>query len=221
MSKPQFVYVSYIETTPERLWEALTSSEFTRQYWFGAEVRSDWKVGSPFALTLDGEVTDSGEILEADPPRRLSYSFKHQKFEELRGEPISRVVFTIEPFGSLVRLTVLHDGFVARYDTGRTDDGLPPGEGTFLACTFWLADAYVLTGRMDDARRLFERLLAIRNDVGLLAEEYDVREKCLVGNFPQAFSHVALINTALNLQQIKPPAEQRADKGRAGETRAA
>ena len=87
MSKPQFVYVSYIETTPEKLWEALTSSEFTRQYWFGAEVRSDWKVGSPFALLLDGEITDSGEILEADPPRRLSYSFKHQKYEELRGEP--------------------------------------------------------------------------------------------------------------------------------------
>ena len=107
MSKPQFVYVSYIETTPEKLWQALTSSEFT-----SAEVRSDWKVGSPFALALDGEVTDSGEILEADPPRRLSYSFKHEKFAELRGEPISRVVFTLEPFGSLVRLTVLHDGFV-------------------------------------------------------------------------------------------------------------
>ena len=112
MSKPEFVYVTYIGTTAEELWQALTSSEFTKQYWFGAEVRSDWKVGSPFALLLDGEVTDSGEILEADPPRRLSYSFKHQKFEELRGEPISRVVFTIEPFGSLVRLTVLHDGFV-------------------------------------------------------------------------------------------------------------
>ena len=129
----------------------------------------------------------------------------------------ARVIGTV----AAIERTLLHDGFVARYDTGRTDDGLPPGEGTFLACTFWLADAYVLTGRMDDARRLFERLLAIRNDVGLLAEEYDVLEKCLVGNFPQAFSHVALINTALNLQQIKPPAEQRADKGRAGETRAA
>lgn len=112
MSKPQFVYVSYIETTPEQLWQALTSSEFTRQYWFGAEVRSDWMVGSPFALSLDGEITDSGEILEADPPRRLSYSFKHHKYEELRHEPISRVVFTIEPFGAVVRLTVLHDGFV-------------------------------------------------------------------------------------------------------------
>ncbi|MBR0741803.1 SRPBCC family protein [Bradyrhizobium liaoningense] len=112
MSKPEFVYVTYIETTAEELWQALTSSEFTKQYWFGAEVRSDWKVGSRFALLLDGEVTDSGEILEADPPRRLSYSFKHHKFEELRGEPISRVVFTLEPFGPLVRLTVLHDGFV-------------------------------------------------------------------------------------------------------------
>lgn len=112
MSKPQFVYVTYIETTPEKLWQALTSSEFTRQYWFGAEVRSDWKAGSPFALSLDGEVTDSGEILEADPPRRLSYSFKHHKYEELRHEPISRVVFTLEPFGPVVRLTVLHDGFI-------------------------------------------------------------------------------------------------------------
>ncbi|MDA9501596.1 SRPBCC family protein [Bradyrhizobium sp. CCBAU 11357] len=112
MSKPKFVYVTYIETTPEKLWQALTSSEFTRQYWFGAEVRSDWKLGSPFALLLDGEVTDSGEILESDRPRRLSYSFKHHKFEELRDEPASRVVFTLEPFGPLVRLTVLHDGFV-------------------------------------------------------------------------------------------------------------
>jgi uncharacterized protein YndB with AHSA1/START domain len=112
MARPQFVYVSYIETTPEKLWEALTSSAFTRQYWFGAEVRSEWKAGSPFALILDDETTDSGEILEADPPRRLSYSFKHQKYEALRGEPASRVVFTIEPFGPLVRLTVLHDGFV-------------------------------------------------------------------------------------------------------------
>ena len=112
MSKPQFVYVSYIETTPEKLWQALTSSEFTRQYWFGAEVRSNWKVGSPFALTLDGEVTDSGEILESDPPRRLSYSFKHQLFEEMRHEPATRVVFTIEPHGGIVKLTVTHEGFI-------------------------------------------------------------------------------------------------------------
>ncbi len=112
MSKPQFVYVTYIETTPEKLWEALTSSGFTRRYWFGSEVRSDWKVGSPFALVMDGKTTDTGEILEADRPRRLSYSFKHELYEELRNEPTSRVTFTLEPFGSLVKLTVAHDGLV-------------------------------------------------------------------------------------------------------------
>jgi uncharacterized protein YndB with AHSA1/START domain len=112
MSKPQFVYVTYIETTPEKLWEALTSSDFTRRYWFGSEVRSDWKVGSPFALVMDGKTTDTGEILEADRPRRLSYSFKHELYEELRNEPTSRVTFTLEPFGSLVKLTVAHDGLV-------------------------------------------------------------------------------------------------------------
>ena len=74
MSKPEFVYVTYIRTTPERLWQALTSSEFSRRYWFGTELRSDWKVGSSFALVNDGKASDIGEILEADPPRRLSYT---------------------------------------------------------------------------------------------------------------------------------------------------
>jgi uncharacterized protein YndB with AHSA1/START domain len=82
MSKPEFVYVTYIETTPERLWEALTSSEFIRRYWFNTEVRSDWKVGSPWALVMDGKTTDVGEILEAERPRRLSYTFKHVSDEE-------------------------------------------------------------------------------------------------------------------------------------------
>jgi len=88
MSKPEFVYVTYIETTPEKLWEALTSSEFSKRYWFGTEVRSDWKVGSPFALVTDGETTDTGEVLEADPPRRLAYTFKHEKFEEMRNDSL-------------------------------------------------------------------------------------------------------------------------------------
>jgi GH15 family glucan-1,4-alpha-glucosidase len=106
------------------------------------------------------------------------------------------------------------DGFVLRYDTHAADDGLPPGEGVFLACSFWLADNYMLVGRHDDARRLFDRLLSLRNDVGLLSEEYDPRTKRLVGNFPQAFSHVALVNTAFNLgqesaQNAPKPAEQR------------
>jgi GH15 family glucan-1,4-alpha-glucosidase len=102
------------------------------------------------------------------------------------------------------------DGFVLRYNTATTDDGLPAGEGAFLACSFWLADAYVLIGRLDEARRLFERLLTLRNDVGLLAEEYDTRAQRLVGNFPQAFSHIALVNTAHNLTRAAKPAEQRA-----------
>jgi GH15 family glucan-1,4-alpha-glucosidase len=91
------------------------------------------------------------------------------------------------------------DGFIARYATQPDVDGLPPGEGAFLPCTFWLADNYALQGRRDDARRIFEDLLAIRNDVGLLSEEYDTRNRRLLGNFPQAFSHISLVNTALYL----------------------
>jgi GH15 family glucan-1,4-alpha-glucosidase len=96
---------------------------------------------------------------------------------------------------------LLREGFVDRYDSSSGVDGLPPGEGAFLPCSFWLVDNYVLQGRMDEARALFERLTGIANDVGLLAEEYDRRAKRLVGNFPQAFSHVSLINSALNLSR--------------------
>jgi GH15 family glucan-1,4-alpha-glucosidase len=103
------------------------------------------------------------------------------------------------------------DGFLLRYDTHTSDDGLPSGEGAFLACTFWLADAYVMVGRIDDARELFERLLALRNDVGLLPEECDTRGHRMVGNFPQAFSHVALVNTSHNLSRATKPAQQRAE----------
>ena len=103
------------------------------------------------------------------------------------------------------------DGFVRRYqtETSRPVDGLPPGEGAFLPCSFWLADNYWLLGRHQDARQLFERLLALCNDVGLLSEEYDPRAKRLVGNFPQAFSHVSLINTAYNLSAGIGPAAHR------------
>jgi GH15 family glucan-1,4-alpha-glucosidase len=109
------------------------------------------------------------------------------------------------------------DGFVLRYDTATTDDGLPPGEGVFLACSFWLVDAYFLMGRHEDARKLFERLLSLRNDLGLLSEEYDPANRRLVGNFPQAFSHVALVNSAANLSQLIKPVEQRAQTAPAGE----
>jgi GH15 family glucan-1,4-alpha-glucosidase len=111
-----------------------------------------------------------------------------------------------------IERALLVDGFVLRYDTGQTADGLPPGEGAFLACTCWLADAYALVGRVEDAQRTFERVLAVANDVGLLAEEYDPRLGRMVGNFPQAFSHVAVINTAFNLAHAVKPATQRASK---------
>jgi GH15 family glucan-1,4-alpha-glucosidase len=101
------------------------------------------------------------------------------------------------------------DGFVLRYDTASGHDGLPPGEGAFLACSFWLADCLLMLGRTEDARRLFRKLTGLCNDVGLLSEEYDPRAQRLVGNFPQAFSHIALVNTAHNLViAAKPPHER-------------
>jgi GH15 family glucan-1,4-alpha-glucosidase len=103
------------------------------------------------------------------------------------------------------------DGFVARYPTRPEVDGLPPGEVAFLPCSFWMADNLALLGRHDEARQLFERLLGLRNDVGLLSEGYDPGTKRLMGNFPQAFSHVALINTACNLGRGPGPADTRAE----------
>jgi GH15 family glucan-1,4-alpha-glucosidase len=104
---------------------------------------------------------------------------------------------------------LLHSGLVRRYSTERTDDGVGGMEGAFLACSFWLADAYVMLGRIDEATALFERLLALRNDLGLLAEEYDPVAGRLIGNFPQAFSHIGLVNTAFNLIRVHGPARQR------------
>ena len=94
-----------------------------------------------------------------------------------------RVVGTVEA----IEKHLMPDGFVMRYDTGKVDDALPPGEGVFLACSFWLVSALQRIGREADARKLFDRLLPLRNDVGLLSEEYDVKEKRLVGNFPRPF----------------------------------
>jgi GH15 family glucan-1,4-alpha-glucosidase len=93
----------------------------------------------------------------------------------------------------------MHGGLVMRYNTAKVDDGLPPGEGVFLACSFWMVSSLKAIGRMKDARALFERLLALRNDLGLLSEQYDPERKRLVGNFPQAFSHIALVNAAFDL----------------------
>jgi GH15 family glucan-1,4-alpha-glucosidase len=98
-----------------------------------------------------------------------------------------------------------------RYDTSQADDGLPPGEGAFLPCSFWLADCLTLIGREEEAREMFDRLAGLANDVGLLSEEYDPQAKRLVGNFPQAFTHVGLVNTAMNLDRTAAsPARDRA-----------
>jgi GH15 family glucan-1,4-alpha-glucosidase len=102
-----------------------------------------------------------------------------------------------------------HDGFVSRYETVTEVDGLPPGEASFLLCSFWLVDNLALLGRHEDAVRLFERLLSIRNDVGLLAEGYDADARRQAGNFPQAFSHVGLVNSAFNLSRVRSPAVER------------
>jgi GH15 family glucan-1,4-alpha-glucosidase len=120
-----------------------------------------------------------------------------------------RVIGTV----AAIERELLYDGFVARYDTRATEDGLPAGEGTFLPCTFWYADNLALQGRRHEASAIFDRLLGLRNDVGLLSEEYDTRSRRLVGNFPQAFTHIGLINTALNLSRPADcPAEQRPSK---------
>ena len=121
-----------------------------------------------------------------------------------------RITGTVEAIQR--ELTV--DGLVMRYRTHDSVDGLPPGEGVFLACSFWLVDNLALQGRRDEACALFERLLGLCNDVGLLAEEYDPRNRRHLGNFPQAFSHLALINTALNLEN-HGPVQKRRSRGKA------
>lgn len=124
MRKPEFIYVTYIETTPDKLWDALTSSEFTRRYWWNTSVVSDWKVGSSFSLVLNGNTTDTGEVLEADRPRRLSYTFRHILNEDARNERPSRVTFVLEQHGKLVKLTLTHEDFA---DDSVILDGISKG----------------------------------------------------------------------------------------------
>jgi len=116
-TKPKFVYVTLIKTTPEKLWTALTSPEFTRQYWMGTSLESDWKVGSEMVYRRNGELNVDGRVLKSEPPRLLSYTF-HSVAEEIKDEQPSRVTFEIEPLDakpgtsdSTVKLTVTHDNF--------------------------------------------------------------------------------------------------------------
>jgi GH15 family glucan-1,4-alpha-glucosidase len=153
----------------------------------------------------EGFNTDVGAFVQYYGSKKLDASLLMMPLVGFLPASDPRVRSTVDA----IERRLLRDGFVQRYENDPGVDGLPPGEGAFLPCTFWLADNYALLGREDDAKNIFERLLGLCNDVGLLSEEYDPRAKRLVGNFPQAFSHVALINTAFNLAHGKGPALKR------------
>jgi GH15 family glucan-1,4-alpha-glucosidase len=163
-----------------------------------AQQRAHWK-------KLAGRI--HGDICKNGVDRKLgcfvqAYGSRHMDASLL----LLPLVGFLPPSDPRIKATVkqiekrlLHKGLVQRYETETGVDGLPPGEGAFLACSFWLADNYALMGRRKESMRLFNRLSRLANDVGLFAEEYDPDDKRMLGNFPQAFSHVALINTAINL----------------------
>ena len=111
MSKPEFVYTTYIKTTPDKLWHALTDREFTHRYWMNCTLTSDWKAGSRMTMERGGEVKNECVILESDPPRKLSYSWVSIFDEDMKKEKPSRVTYMIEPRGDMVKLVVTHEGF--------------------------------------------------------------------------------------------------------------
>jgi uncharacterized protein YndB with AHSA1/START domain len=113
MSKPEFVYTIFIKTTPEKLWHALTDRAFTESYWYGCSLRSDWRVGSRMEMYKGGRLVTEGEILECDPPRRMSYRWHSLFDDEIRKEAPSRVTYVLEPAHNAVKLTVTHEGFPA------------------------------------------------------------------------------------------------------------
>ncbi len=210
----------------EGIWETRGARRHFTHSKMMAWVAADRAVKAVEHFALDGPVDrwrDLRHIIHAEVCER-GWDPRRDTFTQAYGRPELDAVLLMMPLvGFLpandprVRGTVAaierelcEDGFVHRYtQTNDNADGLPPGEGAFLACTFWLADNYALAGRHDEARATFERLLALRNDVGLLAEEYDVTAGRQVGNFPQAFSHVPLINTAHNLRAEGGPGQLR------------
>jgi uncharacterized protein YndB with AHSA1/START domain len=122
MNKPEFVYTTYIETSAEKLWQALTDGDFTERYWFGHRVTSDWKAGSPYKFARQGAPSIEGKVLVSDPPRQLSYSWDSCSPEAQR-ERTSRVTFDLEPRGKIVKLTVTHDELDERGATLRNISG--------------------------------------------------------------------------------------------------
>ncbi len=210
----------------EGIWEVRGGARHFTHSKVMAWVAFDRAVRSIEEFGLDGPLERWKSVRSAihDEVCRHGYDAEHNTFVQSFGAAeldasllLIPLVGFLPPDDPRVRGTVaaierrlVRNGLVLRYDTAAGTDGLPEGEGAFLACSFWLADNYALLGREKDARALFERLLALRNDVGLLAEEYDPVGKRQLGNFPQAFSHLALINTAHNLANSSGPAHQRA-----------
>ena len=226
----QQAFLSHLERIwiepDEGIWETRGGPEHFTYSKVMAWVAFDRAIKSAEQFGLEGPLDrwrELAAVIHADVCRRgfdaelgsfvQSYGSKHLDASLL----LLPVVGFLPPDDARVRGTLhaierrlLVDGFVMRYDTAATDDGLPPGEGAFLACSFWLVDAYIAQERWQDARRMFDRLLALRNDVGLLSEEYDTRTGRLVGNFPQAFTHLALVNSAFNLTHLEAPDQHRA-----------
>ncbi len=150
--------------------------------------------------------SERGCFVQAYGSKRLDASLLMMPMVGFLPASDRRVVATVEA----IEKELVTDGFVLRYTPDGGADGLPAGEGTFLACSFWLVDNYAMMGRKDKAREMFMRLLELRNDVGLLAEEYDPKARRQLGNFPQAFSHIGIINSAHNLSSTSGPAARRA-----------
>lgn len=149
------------------------------------------------------------EVCEAGYNDSLGCFVQHYGSDQVDAS-LLQIVLTgfLPPQDSRVHATVariekdlMRNGLLQRYVSGCATDQLPPGEGSFLICSFWLVDAWLLMGRREKARALYERLLALCNDVGLLAEQYDPVSRRMLGNFPQAFSHIGIVNSAMNLEQ--------------------
>ncbi len=226
------VVLDYVETIwrepDEGIWEVrggrqhFTHSKVMAWVAFDRAARIAEMAGDASASTrwrrvadeIHGEVcrggfdTELGSFVQFYGSRRLDASLLQIPLVGFLPASDPRVRGTL---AAIERRLLRDGGLVMRYDTDDGVDGLPPGEGAFLACSFWLADNYILQRRFGDAHVLFKRLLALRNDLGLLAEEYDPRASRMLGNFPQAFSHVGLINTAIKLAHVEPEAAKQTD----------
>ncbi len=228
----EFALVSHLENVwrepDEGIWEVRGGRKHFTHSKVMAWVAFDRAVRSIEEFGLEGPLERWREVRSAIHQEVCEHGFdpEQDSFVQSFDEPrLDASLLLIPMVGFLpaedarVRGTVaaierklVRKGLVLRYDTGEGVDGLPSGEGAFLACSFWLVDNYVLAGRYKEARELFERLLALRNEVGLLAEEYDPYGQRQLGNFPQAFSHLALINSAHNLASVSGPVHQRSSR---------